>query len=358
MTQSKDRPASAEGVASIEADVSTRPNVAGTAPGQNAPPFQLSPNLPAPSNRLPDMRISAVGALVYYLLLIVIFAVAHCIFGTLTSSGGEMVGLADALYFSVVTATTLGYGDVLPNAGLGRTLAGAEVLLGVVIAGIFLNSLWLTYTDRVDAARRDETDAVAKRREARRLATYLRYFDTVYERWTVAQRIVTNLPDEGLVSNEPRSDWTFADLQWIFAPSLLIVNATSKSAVEAYYDALTALNQELRFILAQFDLFDHRELFESIVEMLAVSDQLDARSALESYPKVKLDEPEREGGGRTLAQLVVEMIKLETGEPDTAKYGANLLTPVILLHQALRAQSVMAAAIRVGLHEVADANTK
>lgn len=47
---------------------------------------------------------------------------------------------ADALYFSVVTFTTLGYGDVLPRSSF-RLLAVSEALAGVVLSGLFLFAL-------------------------------------------------------------------------------------------------------------------------------------------------------------------------------------------------------------------------
>lgn len=49
--------------------------------------------------------------------------------------------LVDALYFSVVTLTTLGYGDILPEATLGKTLVSVQTLLGVLTVGLFLNAL-------------------------------------------------------------------------------------------------------------------------------------------------------------------------------------------------------------------------
>ncbi len=39
-------------------------------------------------------------------------------------------GLADLYYFSIVTITTLGYGDITPVSGLARNLAATEALIG------------------------------------------------------------------------------------------------------------------------------------------------------------------------------------------------------------------------------------
>lgn len=47
----------------------------------------------------------------------------------------------DYFYFSVVTFTTLGYGDVLPVGSFGKVLACLEVVSGFVMFGILLSFL-------------------------------------------------------------------------------------------------------------------------------------------------------------------------------------------------------------------------
>jgi hypothetical protein len=45
------------------------------------------------------------------------------------------------LYLSVVTITTVGYGDIVPLTGKARTLVGLEATLGIVLLGLFIGSL-------------------------------------------------------------------------------------------------------------------------------------------------------------------------------------------------------------------------
>lgn len=45
------------------------------------------------------------------------------------------------LYFSAITITTLGYGDIVPLNEAAAVLVGMESVLGVVIAGLFLNQI-------------------------------------------------------------------------------------------------------------------------------------------------------------------------------------------------------------------------
>jgi Ion channel len=54
-----------------------------------------------------------------------------------TASGN----LGRMLYFSAMTITTVGYGDIVPISSLARSLVASEAVLGVVIIGFFLNAV-------------------------------------------------------------------------------------------------------------------------------------------------------------------------------------------------------------------------
>jgi len=51
---------------------------------------------------------------------------------------GRAYSFWTALYHSVVTLTTLGYGDIAPSPGLGRLVAGVEALLGGALMSLFV----------------------------------------------------------------------------------------------------------------------------------------------------------------------------------------------------------------------------
>ncbi|WP_018256110.1 potassium channel family protein [Halomicrobium katesii] len=58
-----------------------------------------------------------------------------------TYGTGGASALVDALYFSVVTFTTLGYGDIEPVGGLARALAGVEAAAGAFLVALFVFAL-------------------------------------------------------------------------------------------------------------------------------------------------------------------------------------------------------------------------
>lgn len=48
--------------------------------------------------------------------------------------------LSDSMYFSAVTITTLGFGDILPNSSVVRILVMIETLFGMVVIALFISA--------------------------------------------------------------------------------------------------------------------------------------------------------------------------------------------------------------------------
>jgi voltage-gated potassium channel len=53
----------------------------------------------------------------------------------------EGIGLVDAYYFLVTTATTVGYGDFSPQTDFGKFLATAYMVVGIALLGLFLGKI-------------------------------------------------------------------------------------------------------------------------------------------------------------------------------------------------------------------------
>jgi hypothetical protein len=59
-------------------------------------------------------------------------------------------------YLSAVTITTVGYGDIVPLTTTARVLVSSEAILGIIVIGLFLNSLVRERTSDRPVARSDE----------------------------------------------------------------------------------------------------------------------------------------------------------------------------------------------------------
>lgn len=67
-----------------------------------------------------------------------IIGFAHAVKGFPSKASGSY---ARMFYFSAVTITTLGYGDIVPITNITRILVAIESILGLILIGLFLNSL-------------------------------------------------------------------------------------------------------------------------------------------------------------------------------------------------------------------------
>ncbi len=71
-------------------------------------------------------------------VVIGLFALSYCVTGMMASSGEITHDLLEAFYLSIITFTTLGYGDLTPTSGIGRFFAASEALSGIFFTGLFL----------------------------------------------------------------------------------------------------------------------------------------------------------------------------------------------------------------------------
>ncbi len=88
------------------------------------------------------------GAVSAYLLVGITFGVAYAIIGSLmpgafrdTVEPGKHFNPADFIFFSFVTLTTVGYGDIVPWANYARTLAILESVIGIMYPALLISRL-------------------------------------------------------------------------------------------------------------------------------------------------------------------------------------------------------------------------
>jgi uncharacterized membrane protein YdcZ (DUF606 family) len=75
-----------------------------------------------------------------YSLIVVIFAALYRLISHLSSTmhfavngAPAKLSFVEALYFSFITISTVGYGDILPLTSVIRFLVGAQVFMGMVL---------------------------------------------------------------------------------------------------------------------------------------------------------------------------------------------------------------------------------
>ena len=67
-------------------------------------------------------------------------AVALVLVGTVVFSLLEDWSIVDSFYFSVVTATTVGFGDITPDTDAAKLFSVLYIVVGIAIVGTFLDA--------------------------------------------------------------------------------------------------------------------------------------------------------------------------------------------------------------------------
>ncbi len=104
-----------------------------------------------------------VGAICVYLLLGVIWAVAYSVLDLLAPASfrefSQVEGLAwdsEWLYFSFVTMTTLGYGDITPVSATAKALAYMQAVFGQLYVAILVAGLVSAYISNRQSNKRND----------------------------------------------------------------------------------------------------------------------------------------------------------------------------------------------------------
>jgi voltage-gated potassium channel len=84
-------------------------------------------------------------------------AVVAAILELMVDSG--INGFGNALWWAIVTVTTVGYGDVVPETSIGRIIAGALMLVGVSAIPITTSLVVSVFITRIQAKQHQQDAA-------------------------------------------------------------------------------------------------------------------------------------------------------------------------------------------------------
>jgi len=233
-----------------------------------------------------------------FVAFIPVFALVYCAIGAGNFSG-EPSGFVDFFYFSAVTATTLGYGDISPKSELARFLVSLEVLLGVACAGLFLNacSYRLSARSAAEEKAKNEVALRAERYESNK-ATLLSHHAIVnfrLERYAIRLWLLTVPPERrggyslektiGL-NGQTAHDFQFRDLRFLHMETLLARDAFRASIVNYYFKDLSLFAESLRDLVRFSQLGDWPKLHKDCLEFLHSIEHLDYSESIMKFEEM------------------------------------------------------------------------
>ena len=107
-----------------------------------------------------------------------------------------------ALWFTIQTVTTVGYGDVTPESGVGRVVAAVVMIVAIGFLSIVTALITSTFIDaaqrRRNAAERDARQDRSEHEDAR--------FDEIIERLTAIEAAIAGQAGPAGLGAAPRDD--------------------------------------------------------------------------------------------------------------------------------------------------------
>ncbi len=255
------------------------------------------------------------------------------------------------LYYSIVTITTLGFGDYTPAHGWAQCVTAVEVMCGLIFLGLFLNAVGsmkseIDVTSEVERRKRlyeaEQKEKIGAR--APRIINMLNVFLAYcYAVTTPAAR----RDKDGAGKYNP--DFTFNDLNDMFKPSGLEMDNSSLPAVERLLTAARNASLLLDQVQNTVDLRQWPQLLEDSFSFVAEEQMLGSTDSLtRSLPVDTAGAPSASAAARETS-LAGKIASWKGGNDFTAEPE---LKPVAELAAFIRRNASLALDIEAQLNTI------
>jgi hypothetical protein len=242
-----------------------------------------------------------------YLFLIPIFALLFYFLPNLEIKYAESSPkFIQSIYFSIVTITTLGYGDITPQNANAQLLAASEALLGVIFIGLFLNSLSNTLSLSSQKAEKEREEKERYKDEVLKLQGYNRLVQLNIKYYLIYTIPVTS-PILNRKSEEVNKDFLFNDMQDLFKPTLRLTDNPNKPAIAYYFESQVELQSSIKELICNVNVRYWSDLEEICMAFLSDCKTLDFSEAILNQPNTNI-------GDKKCSEYAEKLIKDHKGD--------------------------------------------
>jgi hypothetical protein len=277
-----------------------------------------------------------------YFMLLTLFSAVYWVLpqGSFNNTEPEFL---DCFYFSTVTITTLGYGDVLPVTDLARVLVISEVVLGVILAGSFLNACSISLSQKISESERLANRAAESVARFNSRKQKLLDHDSIlsydmeaylYRMWALfvphEQRREHSSCDVIDENGNMLLHLEFKNMHHLYKSSILSVDGFLQSDLKIFLKYHDRLLARVEHVLNFAPLSDRKQLRIACLDFVTVARDRDSRQAL--YDAAEIESIH----GGSVADHAVRLIQQFESEP-TISQDPNILDPYISLYLMARA---------------------
>lgn len=256
--------------------------------------------------RLLNQRPNVYG--ICYLSLIPLYAIA---FSFLPESSLQLnnhdSGFFSNLYFSIITITTLGYGDITAVGKIGQLLTASESLLGIVLIGLFLNSLSHQHGIEVQEIEKKKQQKRDEEHAIERFSAFNQLVELNIKRYRIYSIQITTPISERKPNTTVNENFSFNDMQDLFKPTLRLSDHHFTPAIDYYFKSLQELVGSLEELVKLGYTQRWPDLESICLEFIETSRELDFSAYILNQPRISIGEQKG-------SEFDAEMIKKHEGE--------------------------------------------
>lgn len=277
-----------------------------------------------------------------YCAVILVFAGVYCV----VDDKGLPSSFDQAVYFSIITITTVGYGDFSPATAVGQAATALQAALGILIFGLFLTFLSIDVAER---NRISNAKQAAKERKAKNdyiLATYAPRLSSLIVEYTYQAfcMFVTVPRSQSHFEDwlrEVKDEWpSFKEFGLCLLPSTVSTDDLNKLKIQLFFDA----EQKLSIFLAEAVgklAFEDDDTFLSLSQQFLAIDLRDKYvDSINSHISRFRDPKFRE--------VISQIFELDLSERQS--WSSNIATPYLVVYLSLKKRMPIALEIQSHIH--------
>lgn len=276
-----------------------------------------------------------------YILLIPTFAILYALMPTgsyhgISPSELWIEHIYNCIYFSVITITTLGYGDMFPLTLFAKTVVILETVFGMLTIGMFLNSVAMMKSKIDLEIETQKQDCLKKNAEILKLS---RQYTLLKREILEYVRLTTKITTPGYQGNNQYTynpNFKFQDLKDMYQITGQFKDSLSEPAINIYYRAQKVMANRLELVLTTVNLSYWPDLEEDILNVLHNIKIYDNEGFIVSQSKMS-------AGDKKLSESWMEIVKNWNEQVDYKPHST--INPYISLYRLIKANMPLTVSI-------------
>ena len=281
--------------------------------------------------------------IVLYVVLMPLFAFIYWMLpdGQFRIPDGGTVGYGSWLYYSIVTITTLGFGDYTPAHGWSQAVTAIEVMCGLVTLGFFINAVGAMKSE-IDVESEIEKQrllkAAAEKEKLRQSVPAVVHVLNMYLNYCYA---VTTPQKYRKEMGQFNPDFEFKDMMDMYHPVGLAFDKSDRPAIERLLQAAARTSLCIDALQQRVDLGQWPDLLEDCFKFVA-DYQIFSLTDNVIHP-LGNSSMERSDKEAAVARLISEY------DPKNEEEETEKMSPLLEIYNFVKSSGILARRIELGI---------